>query len=90
MANNRLWLVCKKCEKKKKEKHGFHLAKFYPSGGFIAGSGAGWWVRNEFDKNIYGGCQYDIRYEIVGDGSHPIEKVLGAISKSMKNPAKKI
>ena len=36
MANNRMYLTCKKCN------NGIAIAKFYPSGGYISGDGAGW------------------------------------------------
>lgn len=65
-------IVCKECNK------GVCIAKFYPSGGFIAGDGSGWYTngdkhekidaffekhQHDFDDPMWGGWQYEIRYE---------------------------
>lgn len=93
-----MWLVCKKCKDNREGQ--FHLAKFYPSGSFIAGDGAGWYVSNDklkddldsffelhqhdFDKFSFGGCQYELQYSIVNDGSDPIEKIFNLLSKCLR------
>lgn len=76
MANNRMAIVCKDCNL------GIAIAKFYPHGGFIAGDGSGWGQYplnkegvNDFfvkhahahDQSMWGGNQYDLRYEIDDD-----------------------
>jgi hypothetical protein len=73
MANNRMAIVCKKCNL------GTSIAKFYPQGGYIAGNSSGWgqFTRgndrveyffvvhaHEFDQSMWGGNQYELRYEI--------------------------
>lgn len=76
MANNRIYLKCKICG----NTHAF--AKFYPSGGFIAGDSAGWYMShgqpermNEFfeehqhdvDSKTFGGYQYELEYDVLED-----------------------
>lgn len=97
MANNRLYLQCRK-----KDCDGaIMFAKFYPSGGFIAGEGAGWYVpfddlserlnkffeehQHDFDKNLYGGFQYELAWDVIGDGSTDGEKILEVIIKAIKH-----
>ena len=103
MANNRLYLMCKKCENNKNSS--ILLAKFYPSGGAIAGESAGWFTQYDdlskrldnffekhkhgFDFNMWGGYQYDIRYEIIGDNTDPKEQIINIISKSTNDINKK-
>lgn len=76
MANNRMYLQCKKpkCD------GAIAIAKFYPSRGFIAGDGAGWYQQNlefterlnqffedhqhDYDVSQWGGYQYELVYEI--------------------------
>jgi hypothetical protein len=99
MANNRMYLVCKKCEKKKEGT--FCFAKFYPQDGFIAGDSSGWFTyesgkmeerlndffekhKHKYDKSMFGGFQYELRYEIIGDYTNEKEQVLNIISKAIK------
>lgn len=73
MANNRMYLQCKECKK------GVAFSKFYPTGSFIGGDGAGWYTisntsekldkffdehQHEFDKSSFGGYQYELIYEV--------------------------
>ena len=86
MANNRMALVCKDCNV------GVAIAKFYPSGGFFAGDGAGWYAPNnradhinefferhqhEHDKTSFGGNQYRLGYEIDDDSWSYSKKIYG-------------
>lgn len=93
MANNRMYLQCKhkECD------GAIALAKFYPSGSFLGGEGPGWFVPNkdmaeklnkffqdhqhEYDKSLFGGWQYELAWQVVGDNTDPAEQVLNAISK---------
>lgn len=95
MANNRMYLVCK--HKSCKKAKGLCLAKFYPSGGFIAGEGAGWYPpyedlssrleeffnehQHDYDKSNFGGYQYSLSWDVTGDGTSPVETVFEAIKK---------
>lgn len=73
MANNRMAIVCKDCNK------GISIAKFYPQGGFLEGEESGWGQyplnenrvndffithAHEHDKSMWGENQYELRYEI--------------------------
>lgn len=66
-------LVCKKCNK------GIAIAKYYPKNGFIAGDKSGWGQyplntdsiniffeqhSHDFDDSMWGGDQYELRYEM--------------------------
>lgn len=112
MANNRLYLICRKCEDK--EDGALAIAKYYPLmhekdykpgmlsiGGVDSKDNSGWYNQsgslsediNEFfikhkhnyDFSNFGGNQYDIAYEITGDGINPKEQILNAVSKAVSH-----
>lgn len=78
MANNRMALVCKDCNK------GISIAKYYPQvkGVALLYDGSGWGQyplntdrvnaffvkhQHDHDESMWGGNQYDLRYEIDDD-----------------------
>lgn len=98
MANNRMFLVCRKCKSKKNGS--LWLAKFFPSGGYICGDGAGWFTshkkgdalnnffeehKHDFDKSLFGGWQYCIRYEVVKRKTSKDVKYQKRVKKNILN-----
>jgi hypothetical protein len=89
MANNRMYITCKK------DGDVFFLAKYYPQTGYYTSkdyfkgdfidSFNDWLDKHRHDDgSLFGKNQYEIAYEVIGDNSNIKEKILDVIKNHKK------